>query len=366
MFTKGDKTGRLAYYCGVQLRRGPPAAARLDARNSQLRVVKAPFPSPRAPRGSARLKAFNSYSIRIVAGLLLVSIPLSIVLGFLMSTWSAQTSISQSKARAEATAENVEVRIGDWLTERKSELRNLAHDVVGRVSTPGMDAILVASAPTHPAFDNIQVVDPNGKVVASSRAGAVLSAMPTGASFANSLIAETLGPIQLGKNAGTIDWIMTAPILGLDEQSQGVIIADLNVLVLGKLVNPFGLDDPTVRDQEVHLVNAQHLIVYSSDWGILKDDQALIAMGALKANGEGGIYEQAMTVGPGTAQIVDCANHGLATTTIVIVTVKDLDPAEEVALQKAGATAVLRKGPGVAEMAADIVARSLVSELVIG
>src|SRR6266566_1092937 len=136
-----------------------------------------------------------------------------------MSTWSAQTSISQSKARAEATA------------------------------------------------DNIQVVDPNGKVVASSRAGAVLSAMPTGASFANSLIAETLGPIQLGKNAGTIDWIMTAPILGLD--------------------------DPTVRDQEVHLVNAQHLIVYSSDWGILKDDQALIAMGALKANGEGGIYEQA-------------------------------------------------------------------------
>jgi hypothetical protein len=60
------------------------------------------------------------------------------------------------------------------------------------------------------------------------------------------------------------------------------------------------------------------------------------------------------------------ANHGLATTTVVIVTVKDLDPAEELALQKAGVAAVLRKGPGVAETAADIVARSLVPELVVG
>jgi len=60
------------------------------------------------------------------------------------------------------------------------------------------------------------------------------------------------------------------------------------------------------------------------------------------------------------------ANHGLATTTIVIVTLKDLDPAEELALQKAGAVAVLRKGPGVAETAAAIVARSLVSELAVG
>jgi len=37
------------------------------------------------------------------------------------------------------------------------------------------------------------------------------------------------------------------------------------------------------------------------------------------------------------------ANHGLATTTIVIVTLKDLGAAEELALQKAGAAAMLRK-----------------------
>lgn len=60
------------------------------------------------------------------------------------------------------------------------------------------------------------------------------------------------------------------------------------------------------------------------------------------------------------------ANHGLTTTTVVVVTLKDLEPSENLSLQKAGVTAVLRKGPGVAETAADIVAKSLVAEPVAG
>jgi PAS domain S-box-containing protein len=57
------------------------------------------------------------------------------------------------------------------------------------------------------------------------------------------------------------------------------------------------------------------------------------------------------------------ANHGLGTT-VVVVTLKDLEPSENLSLQQAGVTAVLRKGPGVAATAAAIVAKSLVSELV--
>jgi PAS domain S-box-containing protein len=49
---------------------------------------------------------------------------------------------------------------------------------------------------------------------------------------------------------------------------------------------------------------------------------------------------------------------------VVVVTMKDLDPAESLLLQKAGVTGVLRKGPGAAEAAADLIAKSLVSELV--
>ncbi len=57
------------------------------------------------------------------------------------------------------------------------------------------------------------------------------------------------------------------------------------------------------------------------------------------------------------------ASHGVGIP-VVVVTLKDLDPAEKLSLQKAGVTAVLRKGPGTAAMAANLLARSLVSELV--
>jgi DNA-binding response OmpR family regulator len=49
---------------------------------------------------------------------------------------------------------------------------------------------------------------------------------------------------------------------------------------------------------------------------------------------------------------------------VVVVTLKDLDPAANRSLQKAGVTAVLRKGPGTAATAANLIASRLASELV--
>jgi PAS domain S-box-containing protein len=52
---------------------------------------------------------------------------------------------------------------------------------------------------------------------------------------------------------------------------------------------------------------------------------------------------------------------------VVVVTLKDLDPAATLLLHKAGVTAILRKGPGMAETAANMIAKSLTAEqLVIG
>jgi PAS domain S-box-containing protein len=49
---------------------------------------------------------------------------------------------------------------------------------------------------------------------------------------------------------------------------------------------------------------------------------------------------------------------------VVVVTLKDLNSAESLLLQKAGVTAVLRKGAGIAESAANLIAKSLMAELV--
>jgi PAS domain S-box-containing protein len=47
---------------------------------------------------------------------------------------------------------------------------------------------------------------------------------------------------------------------------------------------------------------------------------------------------------------------------VVVVTLKDLDPAQTLLLHKAGVTAILRKGPGIAESAATMIAKSLTAE----
>jgi methyl-accepting chemotaxis protein len=238
-----------------------------------------------------------------VAGLLLVSIPVSILLGLVMSNFSSQTTIDQTKARAEATAEGTAVRIVDWLAERKGELRSVAQSYVGKLSSRGLNADLVAAAPSHPAFTTLQIFDPNAKLLASTRQGTVLSGRPSGFAFSTALSIETLGPIE--KSTDGLDWILTSPIVGSDSKPQGVVVADVSLAILGRVLNPYGLDTSTTQDQEVHLVNAQHLLVYSSAWGVLPSDAAILAKGSLSVSAEATTFEQATKVGPGAGQIVD-------------------------------------------------------------
>jgi methyl-accepting chemotaxis protein len=239
--------------------------------------------------------------------MLLVSIPLSIVLGLVMANWSAQTSVDMTKLRAEASAEAAAVRISDWVAERQAELRTVAQDNVGALSSAGLNARLVASNASHPNFEAIQIFDTSGKVVATSHPGVQLSATPSGGTLANSLSVETMGPIKAIN--GGLDWFITAPVLGPDERPQGVIAGDLNVALLGRLLNPYGLDTTRGTDLELHAVNAAHKVIYSSDWGVLPNDEAVLTKGALAVSAESAIYDRAINVGPGGAQIVDFRNH---------------------------------------------------------
>jgi hypothetical protein len=50
---------------------------------------------------------------------------------------------------------------------------------------------------------------------------------------------------------------------------------------------------------------------------------------------------------------------------VVVLTLKDLQPSENLALQKLGVTGVLRKGPGIATAAADLLQNALAAQLVV-
>ena len=93
----------------------------------------------------------------MVAGLLLVYVPVSIVLGFVMANWSSQTSIDSAKARAEATAESAAVRINDFVAERRAQVRSVAQNNVNELNAPDLTTRLVADFQAQSSFDAIQI-----------------------------------------------------------------------------------------------------------------------------------------------------------------------------------------------------------------
>src|SRR5260370_42143379 len=98
----------------MQLRRGPAQVNAPDARTPALRLVTTPSEPVRAPRRGRRWAWIDSYSIRVMAGILLVSIPISVVLGLGVDNWNTQTVIDHAKALAEANAVCSAVLVNEW------------------------------------------------------------------------------------------------------------------------------------------------------------------------------------------------------------------------------------------------------------
>src|SRR5713226_9406201 len=102
----------------MQLRRGPPEGPHPaatssgvpapkareaasphggEARTPALRLLKTSSEPVGATPARRRWTWVDSYSIRVVAGILLVSIPISVVIGLGVDNWNTQTAIDQGK-----------------------------------------------------------------------------------------------------------------------------------------------------------------------------------------------------------------------------------------------------------------------------
>jgi methyl-accepting chemotaxis protein len=248
----------------------------------------------------------GSYFLRVLAGALVVSIPVSVFLGFLVSNWSAQTSIDQATARSEIAAENAAVRISDWLTERRADLQGIALAEVGHVGSPTATDMLGSPA-AHPDFATIEVVDPTGAVVAISGADSGLQ-MGTSSTASQRLQVQTIQPVQ--KDPSGVTWIVTAPIIGPGEKSQGFVAGNLYVSVLGRLLSPASVKDELGKE-EVHVADSQGLVVYSSDWGVVTDNNGILAKGGLTVRAEATITDLAKANGSGAIQTNDYRNHNV-------------------------------------------------------
>jgi methyl-accepting chemotaxis protein len=284
----------------VALRAAPPFAKRTS--NDEIRQAQARPPAGRSQFGHRRPRRWDSFFARVLAGSLLVSLPVVAILGVLTFEQGLRASTDAATARTQATAEAAAIRIGAWLGERKAELRQLAQDEINRIGQHGINTIVARPAGADQSFSAIVTVDANGKVVVGDAGDPELenAAIVT---VGNTLINETLQPIRL--EAAGLLWIMTAPIIGADGKTQGVVAGDLNVAALGTLLDPYGRAAPANGNQEVHVATGTHLIVYSSSWGAFINDADLVSRGSLRLMANASAVDRALDSGPGWERMSD-------------------------------------------------------------
>jgi hypothetical protein len=246
------------------------------------------------------------FAFRLVAAMLLVSVPLMIVLAVFLTNSASSSLTSSAQGKGVSVARAVTLRLEDWLSERRESLAVLATVVANHPSVQQTRSALSKVDRTYGDFALIELTDLTGKVLASSRAGAGLDvAGQTWFRTAAAGQAVVTSPVRQGDH---IQWIIAQPVPGSTGHPQSVLVGNLNPTVLGDLLNP-ELD----KGSDVVAVDAQHHLIFSTQtMGKIADDTALLAAGALSTTVDNTATRSAASTGePGTARFTDLTGHAV-------------------------------------------------------
>jgi methyl-accepting chemotaxis protein len=261
--------------------------------------LKKPDVRPLSPPSGQRMH-IDTFFTRVLAGLLLISLPTMVILGGFMFAQGLGSTSDAAKVRAEAAATVTVSRIEDWLREPRTYLAQIARESRVSLGSRGPDGTSLKNA-ANAFFDAIEVVGSDGRLVATTAAYPDLEDVHSAEWFQKALSIETAQPIV--KTTDSLMWIITAPIIGADGSLQGIVVGDLNVSLLGAL-----LGSPA-SGQEIHLVNADHLLVFSSEWRAITNDSGAASKGSLTTKAEVRVVDHAFKTGAGAQQISDYRNR---------------------------------------------------------
>lgn len=215
------------------------------------------------------------YRTRLVVGLLAVAVPVTAIV-VLVLTGAADDSLERSvrdllTARARAVAHNVATLV----EERQADVENVAGSIAPVLDEPGrVTAVLDATLAANDAYDVLFVARPDGSTLATTDPR--VSFDPAGQPwFADALAGRgVVSPVY--RDGQELRWMVAAPVRGPSGVA-AVALADLRVEGLRAQM---GLEDlPDV--QEIVLVGADQLLVYSTTFGAEVDGEALLTQGAL-------------------------------------------------------------------------------------
>ncbi len=225
-------------------------------------------------------RAHRSLFVQLVAAFLVVTLLgvtfISVVLtrqeAALLTDDAALTAVNISRV---ATS-----KVEGWFDEREDDLHVYAALLRDDLDDAALSQRLAGLVSAHGGdhYRAVVLTDTHGRVIASSSAE-----QPLEVAEQSWIAAATKGYVidQPQVVDGRGRWLEAAPI-GEGNDVRGVIVADLNLAGLAALISIENLELELRAPTVVKLVDGQRKLLYSTAMGGVKDEESMIARGALR------------------------------------------------------------------------------------
>ncbi len=240
--------------------------------------------------------ASGRLGVRLVAGLLVASLPVTIVLAVVLTEQASSSLTRSTETNGVNVAHATAGRVSDWMGERTRSLEVVASGASGRLGDPATGELLARTQARYPGeFASLQLTDLNGASAASVGSveyGDVASQdwFRTAASGQR----VVTSPVLVN---GRLVWIVAEPVVDAAGRPEGVLVADLNVSAV-----PAMLLDSLAKGEEVEIADAKGRVLYNSSMGEIADESALLAAGSMKTVDGTPAVSRALAGGRGSLQ----------------------------------------------------------------
>jgi methyl-accepting chemotaxis protein len=243
----------------------------------------------------------RSYRYRLIAGMLVVLLPLMVVLASLLAARAANSLTAASERKGQSVARAVAAHLTDWLSERRQNLSVIAAQAADRIHDPANTTLITHIDKTYRDFTVIEITDLTGKAITASRPNGGID--PAGQDWFATAASGQAVLTSVTENTGHLQWVVAQPVIGADGRPQAVAIGYLDAAVLADVLNP-QID----KGSNVVALDAQHRLIYDTAMGKVSSD-ALLEAGVLHTTVDNTATRQAATGRTGATHYDDLHGH---------------------------------------------------------
>jgi methyl-accepting chemotaxis protein len=204
-------------------------------------------------------RARDSFFVRLLAGVLAASLPVMILMAALLSQRATENLTNSVQDAAHDVARGAALRMDDWIFARQEDLLRLAASLQVRLNDRSLGPELTRVAKAYDDFADLEILDLKGGVISST---GNLEFDPSSATWYRKAQAEAvISPIT--RDGSGLHWFTSQPMLGADGRPSAVLVGEIDPSLLAEVL----IDVDPGATTELHAVDPNRLLIYSSSWG---------------------------------------------------------------------------------------------------